>query len=183
MLEENSSNTNLKLSNVFTLYYKGASFLRTGITLLSTPSKEFFTSSNRWKAFSKHFGFYRKDTSGNYFWVPDNATEWNKVMADYSVSNPTGRDYENRLFGFAEFWNTTINKMSYSSILSFSFKEFVEFSLNLFSNKIIPNDSVVRYNTSGNFNGSGSPQDIWVKNQTNNFLQISFISYLKNKTI
>lgn len=52
------------------------------------------------------FGFLAEDGTGGYIWVPDSTNLWPQVMAPYSVSNPTGKDYDNRLFAFAEFWLT-----------------------------------------------------------------------------
>lgn len=80
--------------------------MRPEINISVSPSQPFYTVINRWKAFSLFFGFLAENGTGGYIWVPDNATLWANVKAPYATSNPTGKDYDNRLFKFAEFWLT-----------------------------------------------------------------------------
>lgn len=121
VLNEYTSNAGiLKLSDVFTLYYKGASELRPEIGISSTPLYSLFTVQNRWKMFSLFFGFLREDGTGGYFWVPDAPSLWSNVKAPYSISNPNGRDYSNRLYHFAEFWFT--RRGSYLALVYYFFR-------------------------------------------------------------
>jgi hypothetical protein len=55
------------------------------------------------------FGFLAEDGTGGYTWVPD-TPNWATVKGEYSATTPDGKNYDNRLFNFAEFWLTRRKK-------------------------------------------------------------------------
>ena len=166
----------LKLSDVFTLYYLGASQLRPEINPpLANPIHPFYTSENRWKIFALFFHFIESDGSGGYNWLPDDNTEWPKIMHDYDVTNfPQGRSYNSRLFGFALFWyNVIYNPQPYT--------HYPHLSFDLFFNLEFPNDDIIQFDdTAGNeFNNTGLTEKEFTKQQVTECFVNTFLSDLK----
>lgn len=172
-------NSDLKLSDVFTLYYKGGNHLRTGIMVSPSPHFPYYTNTNRWKIFSLFFGFMDENEN----WIPDNPTQWQKVKGKHSNNNPLGRSYvydDNqthndrlRFLGFAEFWYTRLKSPKWTGFC-------------LSKNIEIDNDDIVRFDSSsnGNFIGSGKNEKEWVLNIIKTLFETYFLqNFLKDKVI
>lgn len=169
VLNENPTNTDLKLSDVFTLYYKGAGALRSGISLLATPTFNRFTLANRWKIFSLFYGFLEEPSAGSFNWIPDDATKFANLKAPYnSTTNPTGKDYDNRLYNFAEFWYNTREEY-YSTAFNLIFE--TDFW------------SISRLKSSGNFESTGKSEKQWMLDELQVAFETLFLTSLKNYTI
>lgn len=166
---QNESPT-LKLSDVFTLYYLGASQLRPEINPpLANPMHPFYTSENRWKIFALFFHFMESDGNGGYNWLPDDNTEWPKIMHDYDATNfPQGRSYNSRLFGFALFW--------YNRLL-----HFIALGGYLFSNLEYTEIDVFSTGINDNFNNSGFNENDFIINQLQTCFTDYFLDFVKNK--
>lgn len=153
----------LKLSDVFTLYYKGETALRPEISLPPSPSYSLYTSENRWKIFSLFFGFMVDGGVGGYIWVPDSPTLWAAVKSPYSSSNPIGKDYDNRLFYYSVFWLTRRESTAFLGLYLWSNKEYPDYLINHFSDNI------------------DFPQPVsWIKNILNDLFETKFLSFVKN---
>ncbi|NEN25403.1 hypothetical protein G3O08_18050 [Cryomorpha ignava] len=157
----------LRLSDVFTLYYKGESELRPEINISVSPSQPFYTVTNRCKVFSLYFGFLADDSAGGYIWVPDNQTLWDKVKAPYSISNPTGKDYDNRLFKFSEFWLTRRKLFLFIEPALVADSKYHEFFISRFSN----------------INDFDQPVLEWVKSKLSESFESKFLPFVKNLVI
>ncbi|NEN25406.1 hypothetical protein G3O08_18065 [Cryomorpha ignava] len=129
------------------------------------PTNPFYTSSNRWKLLALFFGFLADDGVGGYFWVPDNQTLWESVKAPYSLSNPTGKDYDNRLFRFAEFWLTTRKSEVFLAIF-------------LLGNLEYPTTSIDHFVNMPNF----IEPLTWVQNMIDESFELKFLPYIKSLT-
>lgn len=141
-------------------FLRNAYLLRPEINISVSPSQPFYTVINRWKAFSLFFGFLAENGTGGYIWVPDNATLWANVKAPYATSNPTGKDYDNRLFKFAEFWLT--RRISTVSL-----------ALALVNNSSFPNLFINRFS---DFN----QPEAWVINQIHESFESKFLTFVKS---
>ncbi|NEN25409.1 hypothetical protein G3O08_18080 [Cryomorpha ignava] len=156
----------LKLSDVFTLYYKGEAQLRSEINLPTNPSYSLYTAQDRWKIFSLYFGFLAEDGFGGFVWIPDDPTLWAKVKAPYSIANPTGKDYNNRLFDYAEFWLT-----SRESIATLGFALRLNFSF--------PSNLINHFSEFMDF----SQPEVWVLNKIQESFESKFLGFVKNLTL
>ncbi len=169
-LKSNSNNTDLKLSDVFTLYYKGASFLRSEISLPIIFPKPFYTSLNRWKIFSLFYGFMEPNGSGGYNWVPDNSTEFS-ILKGLNSTNSKGREYNKRLFDFTKFWISRLYDELFIAPFMLIDKPVW--------NKFITNPSTVN----DDFNGGGTSEKVWIENQLNDLFINDFLPELKSNSI
>lgn len=158
----------LNLSDVFILYYKGLTYLQNhndnNITIPVNPVQDYYTVDDRWKIFSLFFGFMAKDNNNNYYWVPD-FPEWNNVKNNYSATNPQGRNYDNRMFHFAEFW---ITRRKQKSDLGFA----------LLKNTAYPTSKISRFNNINDFN---QPVN-WVNNKIIESFELKFLPFIRALT-
>lgn len=94
-LVDNINNTNLRLSDVLTLYYNGAASLRNHISLGSNPPKRFYQVKDRWKNVGIYLGFLAVAGS-SYTWWPDTPSDptWQVIR----------NKYLNTMWVFTEFW-------------------------------------------------------------------------------
>ncbi|NEN25408.1 hypothetical protein G3O08_18075 [Cryomorpha ignava] len=155
----------LKLSDVFTLYYKGEAQLRSEINLPTNPSYSLYTAQDRWKIFSLYFGFLAEDGTGGYIWVPD-SPNWTTVKGEYSASTPSGKNYDKRLFDYAEFWLTRRKREAGTG-----------FSL-LLNNEIDEED----INRFSEFTEFEEPVQ-WVESFIQNAFENKFLPFIKNLTL
>jgi|SRR5690554_3395402 len=136
---------------------------------LPPPTFNRFTLADRWKIFSLFYGFLEEPTAGNFIWVPDDSTKFANLKASYdSASNPTGKDYDNKLFHFAEFW---YNRR----------EEYYRTALNL----IFKTDyfDIRSFKTTGTFAGTVKTEKQWILDELNQIFENTFLSNLKTLTI
>lgn len=99
--------------------------------------------------------------------MPDDPILWADVKAEYSSSNPNGKDYDNRLFYYSEFW-LTVNDNYF--ITGYS----------LYWDDPIDVDRIKRFNTVGNFNNTTLDEKSWVKDVLDALLN-DLLVYIKQK--
>ncbi|NEN25405.1 hypothetical protein G3O08_18060 [Cryomorpha ignava] len=165
VLIENTANVDLRLSDIFILYYKGVSFLRPEISLLESPSQSFYTVADRWKIFSIFFGFMTIDQQGNYVWLPNNPTLWADVKSEFSAFNNIGKGYTKRLLAFAEFWYTTRKSKSRTGV-------------NLFLDLEIFEYEIFRFSNSTEYLNDGVSQKTWVEEKILDVFENDFIPFI-----
>jgi len=87
----------LKLSDVLTLYYKGKNSLRGGLTY--NTNIPYYNYQDRWKIFALDLDFLKVD-GGTFVWRPDDQTdtEWDNIRIKYL----------NKMWMFTEFWYNSI---------------------------------------------------------------------------
>jgi hypothetical protein len=98
-------NNDLRLSDVFTLYYKGENALQSGIYLNSVQQYQEYTADKRWTILAKYF-----EVLDNTTWLPD-TPQWANSYIRAKLLN--------RMWLFAEFWyNRLVNKWYTGSMVA-----------------------------------------------------------------